>query len=314
MTEIISSIIAFLVVIGAVWGLVYWARRAEHDRSAYVGLYLLFGIPGGLLTVAGLALSVNRLEAGPMVLGLGLALWLPLVRSFRKALARVTPLDPTSPIDMSGLACILVVIAFSGLQYTITDAAPASTGDLSVVDTLAALISSFVAFVVIAYLCVGYRVWRSFPEATARLGITKPSPRTVALAIAAVIPAFFLSMIGSALTVAFQPGYADSLRETVDQMTTGVQNPVGAIVLGFTTGVGEEALFRGAIQPRFGIVLASLTWTLLHAQYGLSFVLVGLFAIGILLGYIRKYMGTTAAMITHGLYNVIVVLLQTYLA
>ncbi|HWK81262.1 MAG TPA: CPBP family intramembrane glutamic endopeptidase, partial [Thermomicrobiales bacterium] len=171
----------------------------------------------------------------------------------------------------------------------------------------------FVAFVVIAYLCVGYRVWRSFPEATARLGITKPSLRTVGIAAAAVIPAFVISMIGSALTVAFQPGYADSLRETVDQMTTGVQNPVGAIVLGFTTGVGEEVLFRGAIQPRFGIVLASLTWTLLHAQYGLSFVLVGLFGIGILLGFIRKYMGTTAAMITHGLYNVIVVLLQTYL-
>ena len=313
MTEIISSIIAFIVVIGAVWGMVYWAKRAEHDRSANVGLYLLFGIPGGLLTVAGFALSANRLEAGPMVLGLGVALWLPLVKSFRYALARVTPLDPTSPIDMSGLACVLVVIAFSGLQYTITDAAPASTGDLSVADTLAALISSFVAFVVIAYLCVGYRIWRSFPEATARLGVTKPSLRTVGIAVAAVIPAFLISMVGSALTVAFQPGYAASLRETVDQMTTGVQNPVGAVVLGFTTGVGEEMLFRGAIQPRFGIVIASLTWALLHAQYGLSFVLVGLFGIGILLGYIRKYMGTTAAMITHGLYNVIVVLLQTYL-
>ncbi|MGB3327976.1 MAG: CPBP family intramembrane glutamic endopeptidase [Thermomicrobiales bacterium] len=313
MTEIISSIIAFLIVIGAVWGLVYWAKRAEHDRSANVGLYLLFGIPGGLLTVAGLALSVNRLEAGPLVLGLGIALWLPLVKSFRYALARITPMDPESPIDMAGLACVLVVIAFTGLQYTITDTAPATSGDLTLSETLAALVSSFVAFVVIAYLCVGYRVWRTFREATARLGVTRLSARSVGIAVLAVIPAFVISMIGSALTVAFQPGYADSLRETVDQMTTGVQNPAGALILGFSTGVGEEILFRGAIQPRYGIVLASLTWTLLHAQYGLSFVLVGLFGIGILLGFIRKFMGTTAAMITHGLYNVIVVLLQTYL-
>lgn len=314
MTAIGSSIIAFLIVVGAVWGMVFWAKRAESDRSANVGLYLLFGIPGVLLTVAGLALSVNRLEAGPMVLGLGIALWLPLVKSFRYALARYTPLDPTSPIDMSGLACILVVIAFSGLQFTINDTSPSTQSDLTVVDTLAALISSFVAFVAIAYFCVGYRVWRPLAEATKRLGVDKPSPRTIGIAVAAVVPAFVLSMIGSALTVAFQPSYADSLRETVDQMTTGVQNPAGAIILGFSTGVGEELLFRGAIQPRYGIVLASLTWTLLHAQYGLSFVLVGLFAIGILLGFIRKYMGTTAAMITHGLYNVIVVLLQTYLS
>lgn len=314
MTAIGASIIAFLIVIGAVWGMVFWARRAETDRSANVGLYLLFGIPGVLLTVAGLALSVNRLEAGPMVLGLGIALWLPLVKSFRFALARYTPLDPTSPIDMSGLACILVVIAFSGLQFTITDTAPATQNDLTLGDTLAALISSFIAFVAIAYLCVGYRVWRPFVDATKRLGVDKPSPRTIGIAVAAVVPAFVLSMIGSALTIAFQPSYADNLRETVDQMTTGVQNPAGALILGFSTGVGEELLFRGAIQPRFGIVLASLTWTLLHAQYGLSFVLVGLFAIGILLGFIRKYMGTTAAMITHGLYNVIVVLLQTYLS
>ncbi|HWV35269.1 MAG TPA: CPBP family intramembrane glutamic endopeptidase [Thermomicrobiales bacterium] len=314
MTETVSGIISLLLILGVVGGLVYWSKRAEHDRSAYVGLFLVFGAPGVLLSVAGLALSVNGYIAGPLVMGIGLAFALPLLRPVRVALARVTPLDPASPIDMSGLAMILAVMAFSALQLTISSEGGESATNVTGSVTISALIINVVTFAAIAYVCVGYRIWRDGQEATTLLGLAWPTLRTALIALALVIPSFIFSMIGSALTVAFQPDVVENLQETMDQMTTGVQNPLGAILLGLSTGVGEELLFRGAIQPRFGIVIASLCWVLLHVQYDFTFVLVGLFGIGILLGLERKYLGTTAAIITHGVYNVAVVLLQTYLS
>lgn len=312
MIESVSGIISLLLILSVAGGLVYWSKRAEHDRSAYVGLFLVFGLPGVLLSVAGLALTVNGKDAGPLIMGLGLALGLPLLRPVRKGLARVTPLDPTSPIDMAGLSMILVVIAFSSLQLTLSNSGSGGAiGSQSV--TILSLVINVVTFVAIAYVCVGYRIWRTGQEATQRLGLTMPTVRTVGIALILVVPSFVMSLIGSALTVAFQPSVVDNLQQTMDQMTTGVQNPLGAILLGLSTGVGEELLFRGAIQPRFGIVIASLVWVLLHAQYDLTYVLVGLFGIGILLGLERKYLGTTAAIITHASYNVAVVLLHTYL-
>jgi uncharacterized protein len=46
----------------------------------------------------------------------------------------------------------------------------------------------------------------------------------------------------------------------------------------------------------------------LHSQYGISFVLAGIFVVGVLLGLERKYLGTTAALITHAIFNAIAVL------
>lgn len=301
------EVFVLIPIVGAVYGLVWWARRAQTDRSAYVGLYLLFGIPGALLTVAGLALLVNGTTGGWLIMGLGLALCVPLLSPLRKAIGRVTPLDATSPIDMSGLAIVLLVMVY--FTYALV-AAPVDPEDLEPT-SIGALIINVLTFVSIAYFAVGLFVHRTPREATARLGIKRPSLVAVAIGIGAVIPAFILSFIGSALTVVFQPDVFDSLTEATEDLTSGVQNPIGALVLGASSGIGEELLFRGAIQPRFGIVITSALWALLHTQYQFSFVVLGLFGIGILFGLIRNRFGTTAVVISHAVYNISVVLLQS---
>src|SRR6266853_1523721 len=76
--------------------------------------------------------------------------------------------------------------------------------------------------------------------------------------------------------------------------------------------VGEELLFRGFLfrgfvrEPRDalpGILAISLIWSLLHVQYdwfGASLV----FALGVLLGYVRLYSGsTTLVILLHALLN-----------
>jgi membrane protease YdiL (CAAX protease family) len=315
MLNAIVGIIVLTVVLAATFGLINWAKRAdEGDKAANMGLYLLFGIPAALLTVAGTALLVNGKEGGWLALGLGLGLGLPLIRQFRQGLAQLTPMDPTSPIDFSGLAIMLSTFAF--LVYSLIKAGggEAAVPELSTSATTSSLIINFLAFVGLAYIAVGYWNYRTVAEATERLGLRTPTLVEVGIGLAAVVPAFIFSMIGSLLTSLFQPDAVDRLTETIDNMTTGVQNPFGALLLGLCTGIGEEILFRGAIQPRFGILLTTLFWTALHTQYELTWVIVGLILMGIMLGLIRRYYGTTAAIITHAVYNALVVLLQMSLS
>jgi hypothetical protein len=311
MMDAIVAVIATAIVIAAVYGLVFWADRARTDRSAIVGIYLLFGLPAGLLTVAGTALmTTTDLAEGPFILASGIALFIPLVSPVRKLLARFTPMDPASPIDLCGLALILLVMAFLGVAAFQSGPADVEASSESLTGNFFWLVLNAATFVALAYVAVGYRIYRTGEEATRRLGLTVPDLRTVAISVALVVPAFILSMIGSALTVAFQPDVVDNLEQTMDQMTTGLDNPIGALMIGLSAGIGEEVLLRGAIQPRFGIGIAALLWTMLHIQYDISFVILGLFAIGIMFGYQRKYLGTTSAIITHALYNVLVVSLQ----
>lgn len=312
MIDIIVQVIVLVAVLAATFWLVNWAKRAQDgDKAANMGLYLLFGIPGGLLTVAGAALLVNGQSGGWLALGLGLGLGIPLIRQLREGLAQVTPMDPKSPIDFSGLALILPVMAF--LVYSVLTLVPgdeAAVPELTGGETISVLIVNFLTFVGLAYVAVGYRNYRSWEESTARLGLTRPSLFDVGIGVGAVVPAFMLAMLGSVLTTIFQPEVTERLAETIDNMTSGIQNPLGAILLGLTTGIGEEVLFRGAIQPRFGIFLSTALWVLLHTQYELTWVILGLFLMGIMLGLIRKYVSTTAAIITHAVYNALVVLLQ----
>ncbi len=311
MLNFLVTFLATVAVIGAVYGLVFWSHRAITDRSARVGIYLLFGLPGGLLSVAGLALTTNGQAGGPLVLALGLAFSLPLFTPFRRLLARFTPMDPASPIDLSGLALILAVAVTLIFITQLTGPAEAGEDDGGAVAANAGwLVLTMVTLVSVAYVTVGYRIYRNGDEATKRLGLTVPSIKTIAISLACVIPCFIVSSIGSLLTVAYQPEIVDNVEETMDEITRGLQNPIGALLIGLTAGIGEELLFRGAIQPRFGIVIAALMWTILHSQYEFSFILVGLFGVGIVLGLLRKYFGTTSAIITHAAYNMIVVGIQ----
>jgi membrane protease YdiL (CAAX protease family) len=136
-----------------------------------------------------------------------------------------------------------------------------------------------------------------------------PDLRTIGIAVAATFLCFVVAGIAGFASQQFDPELSESLDEIVDQMTAQVQNPVGAVVLGARAGIGEEAIFRGALQPRYGIVIPSLLFSMLHGpQYGFNLALLGLFGVSVILGLLRKHLNTTAAMITHALFNAVQVL------
>jgi membrane protease YdiL (CAAX protease family) len=168
-----------------------------------------------------------------------------------------------------------------------------------------------ILFVGLAVILVGAGVYRTRAQVIERLALRKLTPRAVAVALGAVIVVILISGMASVVTDWLQPSLYDDLQQVTKDMTADVQNPIGAIALGLSAGIGEELLMRGAIQPRFGIFLTSLLFAILHTQYGLTFVLVGLFLIGMLLGKLRNRYGTAAPIITHAVFNAIVVLAQS---
>lgn len=312
---LLNTLLLVLILAGiaaVALGFAYWAYRARHDRSAFVGLYLLFGFPAALFLVAGLAVLVagdERLATLLLLLALGFGL--PLLPAFRRLVAAVTPMDAASPVDMAGLCVLLPILAVIGYTSSGTLGPPAEVAAIGWLE----LGLQTIFLVVVAYVVVGWRVVRSFPEATARLGIVPPSWRALGAALAALVAAFVLQAIVGTVGLAVQPDISEELDRVTDQLTGNLQNPLGAAAIGIGAGVSEEALVRGALQPRYGIVLTSVLFALLHApQYGFNFAVVGLFGVSLLLGVLRLRYGTTAAMIMHALYNFVGVMIATYAA
>ena len=110
------------------------------------------------------------------------------------------------------------------------------------------------------------------------------------------------------LTYYFEPNLDKQIQNNLENMTANVSSISGALLLGISAGAGEEILFRGAIQPRYGIVFTSIVFASLHIQYGISLTIVGIFFVSVLLGLERQRVNTTASMVTHVIYDVLAVI------
>ena len=92
-----------------------------------------------------------------------------------------------------------------------------------------------------------------------------------------------------------------------------MQSPLGILTIGLSAAIGEETIFRGAAQPRLGLLLTAALFALVHSNYGLSISTIIVFVLGLVLGYIRLRHNTSTAMVIHAVYNTTLGLLA-YLA
>ena len=296
--------VTLAIFIAIAFGMAYWVRRAATDRSALIGLYLVLGFPGVLLTLLGLARLAGGQSSGFAWLATGLGLLLPMYPKFRHLVARYTPMDPASPTDLVGLSVVLAFIWFFVFQYAFNP----EPGD-SVEVSIAYLLSQFIFMIVLAFVLVGLGQWRDLRGSVSRLGLGNLNPRQVGIALLAVLGGFVVMGIGGGLTAWLQPDFNNEIQQTTDEITKNVSSVAGAVFFGLGAGASEEILLRGAIQPRYGIWITSLLFSLLHSQYGISFVMAGVFCMGVIFGFLRNRINTTAAILTHAVFNTIVVLL-----
>jgi membrane protease YdiL (CAAX protease family) len=103
------------------------------------------------------------------------------------------------------------------------------------------------------------------------------------------------------------PDVARRIHSVDEHVFTGLVGSswVGIAAIALLPGICEELLFRGALQPRLGLVATALLFTSIHPQYGMSLDLAGLFLIALGLGMIRKYTNTTTSISAHVAYNLL---------
>ena len=176
-----------------------------------------------------------------------------------------------------------------------------------------AILASQLPFVVIAVLGVGAGIRRGPRETLARLGYSPISLMHVGIIVLFIVAAFGVSMVTESLFSQLQP----ELYRKVGEVSNTLFNPKGlspvsavlfALLIGVGAGLGEETLFRGAVQPVFGILATSVLFASMHVQYGPSLLLGYIFVLSIGLGLLRRYINTTASFLAHTGYNTLGIL------
>lgn len=250
--------------------------------------------------------ALDPLRVGVGLLAGALLSWLALVPAARRAVARVVPIRPDSVVNAVALALVVLLwaqsVALSGLgpQGFLDLAGPVSVGQVVLAEVPLALLG---------IAGVGLLTRRSPAEAWERLGLKGLTWRQVGLCVAGVagLIAFEVGVNWVAGRVA--PQALDELSQVTGTLYGGVNTFAAAAAVAVASGTAEEILFRGALQPRFGLVLTALSFGVAHMQYGVTWALVSVGLIGLALGIYRQRANTTACILVHGLYNLVLFML-----
>ncbi|RMG94229.1 MAG: CPBP family intramembrane metalloprotease [Chloroflexi bacterium] len=268
-----------------------------------MGIFYLTAPPevlNQLTAVGGLVLPEPK-QAG--VVMLGMALWgaVMSLRPFRAGLMRFLPLQANSPIH--ALAIILSGYLVGNVLLTLTQGGLVELAETAVSASALELTLQQLIFTLIAILGVGFYIRRSPTATWQRLGLKPIRLQHIAISMRWIILLVILQASGGALWAALNPQQFD-LVDGISSTLFGDIDTVGEwLLLAVASGVGEELLFRGALQPVFGIWVTSLLFAVAHVQYGITPVTFVVFLIGLALGYLRQQYSTSTAILVHAGYN-----------
>lgn len=255
----------------------------------------LTALIGEIISLNGFAL-LGAVIGGPLV---ALAVLIGMVGiAYLPAPRRRQP--PHHRAALAGMIGSLVIAA----QVFTAGVAPPSGGQ----EDAFSLALSFAWLLPAVALCAGWPQRRTLSAARARLGLARP---TGTQALAAVGIAAGLVVVVNAVGLGVDwlfdlNGWAKTTDAEVRTTFAGLMTPLGVVVIAITAGIGEELFVRGLLQPRFGVVLPAVFFTALHAgQYRLN-TMVPLLVLSLALGWVRARWHTTAAIIVHGTYDLLI--------
>ena len=290
------------LAVGKQWGLAVTTMFGAFAVSllALFGLADLAGLP--LLAPVLTAQSRFALDAGFVVTAVAAAGF--LLKPIRRDVASFLPIDPDNPVHELALVFSVALLGLQVTSIAFTDvlASNNSQPPLSVLD----LFENELPFLVTAVFGVGIFIRRTPAEAARRLGVVVPAWWQIPLAIAFAGLFFGLGLGSDALARMLTPDLAHRVDTTTQHVFGQLDNPWGVVAIALIPGICEELLFRGALQPRIGLLFTAVLFTSVHTEYGLSFDTLTVFVIAIGLGLIRKYTNTTTSTTCHVGYNLLV--------
>ena len=128
----------------------------------------------------------------------------------------------------------------------------------------------------------------------------------IGLGVAAALAAVNYMLLTRSPSNWIADGVRAVYRETIVPLFSRL-GPAGAILIGAAAGVGEEWLFRGVLQPLFGLTIASVIFGLAHVG-GVRMLPFGVWATG--MGFVMGSLailtgGLIAPMVAHGVYDML---------
>lgn len=319
-----------ILLLGIPLLLLIWVANVITARDSQ-GARLLFNL--GLFAASGLAFTAalatrflpaeimapmdpqgqlsGAMAAGSVVLMVA-GLWgmMVSVSPIRRGIARVVPgLDPDSSVHSLALVGSGFLIATSLVSVSPEEFAAMAEGIVapSIVDVL----SQQFLFVLVAFFGVGLLTSRRNNTAlNERLGLVRPTMSQLFAGVRWMLFFVFLQAMIGAIWSLLSPNAAEELGALNETLLGDFDTVWEWFLLALAAGVGEELLFRGALQPVFGIFLTSVVFALSHIQYGFSPATLTVFLLSVVLGIIRKRSNTTVAIFVHFGYNFILGLLS----
>ncbi len=261
--------------------------------------------PAGLAAQAGhLAAQAAHSPEALVLAATALLLAACFVPAVRRLAARALPIDPARPMHTLALQLGLLVLTLnvvSQLHATALD--PSSYRRLNAIDQVV----TELPLLATALAATGLLTRRSLAGTIRRLGVVRPTWVQATAALLAAQALWLTSLLFAAAAFILTPDQVRQLARVSAQIYGGFgRNPLPWIVLSLSAGVCEEILFRGALQPRLGLPLTAVLFAAVHVQYGISIVLGLILVSGLALGLLRRYANTTACIICHAAYDLMV--------
>lgn len=209
--------------------------------------------------------------------------------------------DQRSPVHRAAALLLLAQLTWTTLKLLSLRGAPEQTFiETNLGGLLVNLTGVTFIYITLSALAVGWGLRRDWRGILQRLGLRPPWHQDwlaglvlgSLLSVGMMLAMLALRSLGSV--------HVAGARLLIDLLQDSLP---AAILVAVLAATGEEILFRGALQPVFGLFVSSFFFALIHVQYGLSPAMLLLFFVGIGFGLVRMRFSATAAIICHATYN-----------
>ncbi|SFS34922.1 CPBP family intramembrane glutamic endopeptidase [Marininema halotolerans] len=327
-SDVLLTILQFIPLILVLWLANKGEARRNQSEGSGMGWVItssiLLGLGFLLLLMSGLLFlimaSSNAIDTislpfdmGPRISLMGWSLIAPAILGFllfipiiRRGVALPFSLDIKNRVHSTSLSILMFVIAyfFVFLSFGIENMAKLST-ESTEGNPIVPLWTQQICFFFIAMMGVGWLSGRrTFTQALARLGLVKPSLKEIAIGLGSglllVTVGPILEHLGQLIGIGTDPQVG---KLTEDMLGPLYGSVAGILTLGLSAALGEESIFRGALQPRFGVVFTAFIFAIVHSNYGFSISTAIVFVVGLALGFLRNRYNTSTTMVVHATYN-----------
>lgn len=324
-----AIIIPFLIVLGlSVAANLVAAGRSRSTTNLFELALAALNIPLLLLGVLFLMVppeftaflvandipAIHMDAAGWVLIAISLYAIIVCIHPVRRLLARLIPLDPGSAVHT--LALVLAGYLVGNTLFALTQDVLLELLASGVTVTIIDILLQQIAFVIIAFFGAGYLTRRNLRQVSRRLGLERPTANQLLLGLAVIGLLIVLQSVIGGVWALLDPEQAEILGDLNESLLSDFDSVGEWLILAVAAGIGEEILFRGALQPIFGIFFTSILFAIVHVQYGLTPITLAVLLLGIILGILRRRTNTTVTIFVHFGYNFVLglfALLAVYL-